>query len=79
MADPLKLMAVVAHPDDESLGVGGTLAKYANEGVETYLLTATRGEVAGLARRTSIPDLRRLVKCGKPNSSMRPPYWASKR
>lgn len=44
MADPLKLMAVVAHPDDESLGIGGTMAKYANEGVETYLLTATRGE-----------------------------------
>ncbi len=41
---PLKLMGVLAHPDDESLGIGGTLAKYAKEGVETYLLTATRGE-----------------------------------
>ncbi|HXK62156.1 MAG TPA: PIG-L family deacetylase [Acidobacteriota bacterium] len=40
----LRLMAVLAHPDDESLGVGGTLAKYAAEGVETYLLCATRGE-----------------------------------
>jgi LmbE family N-acetylglucosaminyl deacetylase len=39
-----KLMAVLAHPDDESLGVGGTLAKYAAEGVEVFLLTATRGE-----------------------------------
>ena len=39
-----KLMAVLAHPDDESLGVGGTLAKYASEGVEVYLVTATRGE-----------------------------------
>jgi LmbE family N-acetylglucosaminyl deacetylase len=37
-------MAVLAHPDDESLGVGGTLAKYASEGVETFLLTATRGD-----------------------------------
>jgi len=37
-------MAVLAHPDDESLGFGGTLAKYASEGVETYLLTATRGD-----------------------------------
>jgi LmbE family N-acetylglucosaminyl deacetylase len=36
-------MAVLAHPDDESLGFGGTLAKYASEGVEIYLLTATRG------------------------------------
>lgn len=41
---PLRLMAVLAHPDDESLGIGGTLAKYTAEGVGTYLLTATRGE-----------------------------------
>ena len=40
----LRLLAVLAHPDDESLGFGGTLAKYADEGVETYLVTATRGE-----------------------------------
>jgi LmbE family N-acetylglucosaminyl deacetylase len=40
----LKLMAVLAHPDDESLGVGGTLAKYASEGVDVFLLTATRGD-----------------------------------
>jgi LmbE family N-acetylglucosaminyl deacetylase len=40
----LKLMAVLAHPDDESLGFGGTLAKYSAEDVETHLVTATRGE-----------------------------------
>jgi LmbE family N-acetylglucosaminyl deacetylase len=40
----LKLMCVLAHPDDESLGTGGTLARYAAEGVQTYVLTATRGE-----------------------------------
>jgi len=38
------MMAVLAHPDDESLGMGGTLVKYAKEGVETFLVTATRGE-----------------------------------
>jgi LmbE family N-acetylglucosaminyl deacetylase len=37
-------MAVLAHPDDESLGVGGTLAKYASEDVDVFLLTATRGD-----------------------------------
>jgi LmbE family N-acetylglucosaminyl deacetylase len=37
-------MAVLAHPDDESLGFGGTLAKYSAEGVATYVVTATRGE-----------------------------------
>jgi LmbE family N-acetylglucosaminyl deacetylase len=40
----LKLLAVLAHPDDESLGFGGALAKYAAEGIEVYLVTATRGE-----------------------------------
>lgn len=41
---PLKLLAVLAHPDDESLGLGGVLAKYAAEGVRVSLVTATRGE-----------------------------------
>ncbi len=40
----LKLMAVLAHPDDETLGCGGTLARYSTEGVETHVLTATRGQ-----------------------------------
>jgi LmbE family N-acetylglucosaminyl deacetylase len=44
MKKKLKLLAVLAHPDDESLGFGSTLARYAAEGVETYLVTATRGE-----------------------------------
>jgi LmbE family N-acetylglucosaminyl deacetylase len=44
MRDPLRLLCVLAHPDDESLGTGGILAKYGAEGVETHLLTATRGE-----------------------------------
>ncbi|MBX2873947.1 MAG: PIG-L family deacetylase [Saprospiraceae bacterium] len=39
-----KLMAIVAHPDDESLGLGGTLAKYAAEGAEVSVLMATKGE-----------------------------------
>ena len=37
-------MCVLAHPDDESLGTGGILAKYAREGVDTFVVTATRGE-----------------------------------
>jgi LmbE family N-acetylglucosaminyl deacetylase len=44
MSEQFRLLAVLAHPDDESLGFGGTLAKCAAEGVETYLVTATRGE-----------------------------------
>ncbi len=44
MTGTLKLMCVLAHPDDECLGTGGVLARYTAEGVETYLVTATRGE-----------------------------------
>ncbi len=40
-----RLMAVLAHPDDETFGMGGTLALYAKQNVDTYLLCATRGEV----------------------------------
>ncbi len=39
------ILAVLAHPDDESFGLGGTLALYARKGYDTYLVCATRGEV----------------------------------
>jgi mycothiol S-conjugate amidase len=39
-----RLLAVLAHPDDESFGPGGTLAFYARQGVEVFLVCATRGE-----------------------------------
>lgn len=37
-------MGVFAHPDDETLGVGGVFARYAAEGIRTSLVTATRGD-----------------------------------
>jgi LmbE family N-acetylglucosaminyl deacetylase len=48
----LRLACVLAHPDDETLGVGGTLARAAAEGVATYVVTATRGQ-AGRYRDNS--------------------------
>jgi LmbE family N-acetylglucosaminyl deacetylase len=39
------ILAVLAHPDDESFGMGGTLALYASKGYDTYYICATRGEV----------------------------------
>jgi LmbE family N-acetylglucosaminyl deacetylase len=42
---PLTLMAVHAHPDDEAIGTGGILARYAGEGVRTVLVTCTNGEL----------------------------------
>jgi LmbE family N-acetylglucosaminyl deacetylase len=41
----MSLLAVLAHPDDETFGMGGTLALYAQRGVDVYLVCATRGEV----------------------------------
>ena len=36
-------MAVHAHPDDESTGTGGVLARYSAAGVRTVLVTCTDG------------------------------------
>lgn len=54
-----RLMAVLAHPDDESMALGGTLAKYAAEGVEIALVCATRGEAGryGAQRGKLPPDV----------------------
>jgi LmbE family N-acetylglucosaminyl deacetylase len=62
MTNKLKLMCVLAHPDDESLGNGGTIAKYAAEGVETYLVTATRGERGWFGDESNYPGLEALGK-----------------
>jgi LmbE family N-acetylglucosaminyl deacetylase len=45
---PRVLLAVLAHPDDESFGAGGTLALYARQGVQVHLVCATRGEAGDM-------------------------------
>src|SRR6266513_1269918 len=55
MTNNLKLLCVLAHPDDESLGTGCILSKYASERVETYLVTATRGERGWLGSKEEYP------------------------
>jgi len=63
MSEPKTILFVGAHPDDETFGVGGTLALYAARGVKVYYACATRGE-AGIAdaismkRFTDIGDMR---------------------
>jgi LmbE family N-acetylglucosaminyl deacetylase len=44
MTDDLTLMAVHAHPDDESSSTGGVLAAYGDQGVRTVVVTCTNGE-----------------------------------
>ena len=60
MSEPLKLMTVFPHPDDETLGMGGTLSKYAAEGVEAYLTCLTRGERGWPGPKENNPGLHAL-------------------
>jgi LmbE family N-acetylglucosaminyl deacetylase len=48
---PRVLLAVLAHPDDETFGTGGTLAYYASQGVQVHLVCATSGEVGDMDAR----------------------------
>ena len=48
------MLFLYAHPDDESFGHGGTIARYAAEGARIWLACATRGEAG---RRRGSPPL----------------------
>ena len=53
-----RLTAVFAHPDDESFGPAGTLARYAALGVELTLICGTRGEAGSIGHsKTYGPEL----------------------
>jgi LmbE family N-acetylglucosaminyl deacetylase len=45
MAETLTMMAVHAHPDDESSSTGGVLATYSAQGIRTVVVTCTNGEL----------------------------------
>lgn len=62
MEDPLKLLAIFAHPDDEALGAGSTIAKYAAEGIQVYLVCATRGERGWTGDEKENPGMTELGK-----------------
>lgn len=44
---PKKLAVVIAHPDDEAFGPGGTLAYFAKKGVKLHLICVTNGDAVG--------------------------------
>jgi LmbE family N-acetylglucosaminyl deacetylase len=73
MENARKLMFVVAHPDDESLGAGGVIAKYASEGADVYLITATRGEYGwpGTPETNPGPDALAEIRQEEPHSAAR--------
>ena len=51
----MKLLVVVAHPDDETFGTGSVIARAARNGAEVVVCCATHGEL-GEARPDSVPD-----------------------
>ena len=54
------ILAVYAHPDDETSGSGGTLARYARQGVDVHVITATRGEQGTLGTGGMVIERREL-------------------
>jgi len=73
------LLAVFAHPDDETFRPGGTLALLARKGVKVHLLTATRGEAGSrgdppLCEAKDLPDVReRELRCACAALGLEPP------
>lgn len=75
------LLAVLAHPDDETFGMGGTLALYARRGVSVHLVCATRGEVGDVEPQYlegfgSIGELRENeLRCAAENLGLEGVYF----
>lgn len=63
---PKRILFLMAHPDDETFGPGGTIARYARSGAEVRLGTATRGE-AGMLGDPPVTDREHLgeVRAGE--------------
>jgi N-acetylglucosamine malate deacetylase 2 len=76
----LALLAVFAHPDDETFRPGGTLALLARSGVRVHLLTATRGEAGScgdppLCTLEALPAQReRELRCACAALGIAPPH-----
>src|SRR3954453_15734972 len=59
----LRILGVFAHPDDETLCAGGTLAKYASAGADVRVVSLTKGGAgqirdAGVATRATLTAVR---------------------
>ena len=61
--EKLSLLAVFAHPEDESFGPAGTLAKYASEGIAVSLVTATRSKNGASADELNGKARDRVCSC----------------
>lgn len=62
--NPPRILAILAHPDDEAFGMGGTLALYAQKGARVDLVCATLGEEGDvrpefLENGQTVPEVRK--------------------
>ena len=64
-ATPRSLLAVFAHPDDETYGPGPTLARYADAGLDVHVVCATGGEAAKRRAGHADPDALRRHREGE--------------
>ncbi len=85
MGEKKTLLAVLAHPDDETFGMGGTLALYAQRGVDVYLICATRGEVGEMEEKymrgfSSIAERRESeLRCAAENLGLKDVFFLNYR
>ena len=79
------ILSVLAHPDDESFGMGGTLALYAQRGAAVYLICATGGEVGEvdpefLEGFSSIAERRKFeLRCAAQNLGLKDVFFLNYR
>jgi LmbE family N-acetylglucosaminyl deacetylase len=62
MADRRSLLGIFAHPDDESFGPGGTLARYAAEGAAVHVIIATDGIAGSVEDPAHVKDHETLAQ-----------------
>jgi N-acetylglucosamine malate deacetylase 2 len=81
MASSLCLLAVFAHPDDETFRPGGSLALLARSGVKVHVLTATRGQAGScgdppVCRLEELPLVREYeLRCACEKLGLREPRF----
>ncbi len=79
--EPRGLLAIFAHPDDESFGVGGSMALIAERGVPVWLVCATNGDQGGrpgedVEDHSMDPEIRRReLECACQALGVEPPIF----
>ena len=80
---PLRVLGIFAHPDDETICAGGTLAKYASTGADIRVVSLTKGEAEATVRGikplpwpSDYEAAATLLETAKETSSVQS-YWLS--